>query len=497
MLAVMNTPAADGKAQLQRSARRVMAQRGLLPDFSPAALREVGAMTGAAVESGPAIRDLRALPWASIDNDDSRDLDQLTVSAPAANGAVTVLVAVADVDALVQAGSGLDAHARANTTSVYTAAQIFPMLPERLSTDLTSLGQGQDRLAVITELEVAPDGTVRRSALSRALVRNAAKLAYDAVAAWLDGAAPAPAPLAAVPGLEAQLRTQDQVAQAMKGLRHRHGALTLESTEARAVFDGDTLADLRTDTRNRAKELIENFMIAANGATVQYLEGKRFPSVRRVLRLPERWDRIVELAATLDQRLPAAPSAEALEAFLVARRQADPARFPDLSLSVIKLLGRGEYVLEQPGLPVQGHFGLAVRDYTHATAPNRRFPDVLTQRLVKAALGGRPCPYAIEELSSLASHCTAQEDAATKVERQVRKSAAALLLSSRIGERFDGLVTGAAAKGTWVRVGQPPVEGRVVRGFEGLDVGDRVTVELLATDVERGFIDFARAGKAA
>jgi len=488
----MSSATSDGRMLLQRIARRAMTQRGLLPDFSPAALQEVGAMTGPAGETGPAVRDLDALLWASIDNDDSRDLDQLSVAEPGADGVVRILIAVADVDALVRTGSALDAHARANTTSVYTAAQTFPMLPEKLSTDLTSLGEEQERLAIVIDLAIGPDGEVRRSEVYRARVRNRAKLAYDAVAAWLDGAAPAPARVAAVPGLEAQLRTQDRVAQAMKALRHRQGALSLESTEARAVFDGDVLSDLRPDLKNRAKELIENFMIAANVATAQFLEQRGFPSLRRVLRLPERWDRIAALAAAVGQHLPAEPSAAALEAFLTARRQADPAGFADLSLAVIKLLGRGEYVPELPAQAVQGHFGLAVKDYTHSTAPNRRYPDVVTQRLLKAALAGRPSPYGLDQLTELATHCTGQEDAATKVERQVRKSAAALLLASRVGERFDGIVTGASAKGTWVRVAQPPVEGKVVRGFEGLDVGDRVRVELLDTDVERGFIDFVR-----
>jgi VacB/RNase II family 3'-5' exoribonuclease len=488
----MTLQTTDAKRVLQRIARRAMTQRGLLPDFSPEALREAGAITGAAVEAGAAIRDLRALPWASIDNDDSRDLDQLTVAGPGADGGDQILVAVADVDALVHAGSALDAHARTNTTSVYTAGQVFPMLPEKLSTDLTSLGEGQDRLAIVIELTVGADGVVQRSEVSRALVRNAAKLAYDSVAAWLDGTAPAPQRVAAVAGLEQQLRTQDRVAQAMKANRHLHGALTLESTEARTVFEGDVLTELKPDLKNRAKELIENFMVAANGATAQFLDQRGFPSLRRVLRLPQRWDRIVALAAGLGQRLPPEPSAVALEAFLGERRRADPRSFPDLSLAVIKLLGRGEYVLELPGLPVEGHFGLAVRDYTHSTAPNRRFPDVVTQRLLKAALAGRPTPYPAEELAGLATHCTAQEDAATKVERQVRKSAAALLLAPRLGERFDAIVTGAAAKGTWVRIAHPPVEGRVVRGFEGLDVGDQVRVELLQTDVEHGFIDFGR-----
>jgi VacB/RNase II family 3'-5' exoribonuclease len=468
-----------------------MTERGLLADFSPAAQAETAAITSAASESDPSIRDLRGLPWCSIDNDDSRDLDQLSVAQPSAGDAVKILVAVADVDAVVKAGSAIDGHARTNTTSVYTAAEIFPMLPEKLSTDLSSLGAGQVRLAIVIEMVIASDGTVMQSDIYRALVQNKAKLAYNGVGAWLEGSAPAPAGLVAVPEMDEQLRTQDRVAQAMKGLRHRHGALTLDSLETRAVFVGDVLSDLQPDEKNRAKELIEDFMIAANGVTAKYLEGKGLPALRRVLRSPERWERIVELAAGLGARLPPTPSAQALEAFLTARRTADPERFPDLSLSVIKLLGRGEYVVELPGQQADGHFGLAVKDYTHSTAPNRRFPDLVTHRLLKAALAGRPAPYVNEELDGLARHCTEQEDNATKVERQVQKSAAALLLSSRVGERFDAIVTGASEKGTWARILQPAVEGKVVRGFQGLDVGDRVQVELLDTNVDRGFIDFA------
>ena len=470
-----------------------MAERGLLPDFAPAVVAETEAIRQAATDASPAIRDLRDLLWCSIDNDDSRDLDQLTVTAPGRNGTVTVLVAVADVDALVGKGSAIDDHARANTTSVYTAAEIFPMLPEKLSTDLTSLGQDQPRLAIVVEMAVAPDGTVGGSDVYRALVRNRAKLAYNGVAAWLDGTAPPPPPLAAVPGLDEQVRIQDRVAQAMKTLRHQRGALSLETLQTRAVFDGDLIADLRPDEKNRAKELIEDFMIGANGVTAKYLEAKGLPSVRRVLRVPERWPRLVELAAAQGGRLPAEPDARALQAFLAERQQRDPVGFPDLSLSVIKLLGRGEYVLERPGQTADGHFGLATRDYSHSTAPNRRFPDLITGRLLKAALDGRPSPYRAEELDGLARHCTEQEDNAAKVERQVQKSAAALLLASRIGQRFDAIVTGASSKGTWVRILTPPVEGKLVRGAQGLDVGDHVRVALLATDVERGYIDFGGA----
>jgi exoribonuclease-2 len=470
-----------------------MVRRGLLPDFSPAVLAQTETIDGAATRSAPEIRDLRDLLWASIDNDDSRDLDQLSVAQAAANGTVRILVAVADVDALVNKDSAIDGHASTNTTSVYTAAEIFPMLPEKLSTNLTSLGESQERLAIVIDMTVAADGTVGAGDIYRALVLNRAKLAYNSVAAWLEGTGPAPAGLATVKGLDEQLRVQDRVAQAMQGQRHAHGALRLETMEARPVFEDDVLIDMRPDQRNRAKDLIEDFMIAANGVSARFLESKKYPSLRRVLRTPKRWDRIVELASAQGERLPTAPSAQALDAFLESRRRADPERFPDLSLTVVKLLGSGEYALELPGQNIEGHFGLAVRDYTHSTAPNRRFPDLIAQRLLKAALTGHADPYTNGELTTLAGHCTTQEDNATKVERQVRKSAAAMLLAPRIGAHFDAIVTGASEKGTWVRVSGPTAEGRVVRGFEGLDVGDHVRVELIRTDVALGFIDFARA----
>ena len=482
------------RSDLTSIARQAMIDNGLLPDFSAAVLAETRAIAGPA-DATDSLRDLRSLPWASIDNDDSRDLDQLSVAEPTNDGRTKIFIAVADVDAIVKQGSAIDAHASTNTTSVYTAAETFPMLPPRLSTDLTSLGEGQDRLAIVVEMTVDADGTVSGSDLYRARVRNHAKLAYDGVAAWLDGTAPPPRAIASVAGMDAQLRIQDRVAQAMKALRHRHGALTLETIEPRAVFDGDTLTDLRPDSRNRAKELIEDFMIAANTETVEYLDRSVFPSLRRVLRSPERWQRIVDLARESGEELPSQPSADALQSFLMKRRQADPTRFPDLSLAVVKLLGRGQYVAQRPGRRVEGHFGLAVQDYAHSTAPNRRFPDLITQRLLKAALAQGPVPYGDEELDALADHCTEKEDSATKVERRVRKSAGALLLETRIGERFDAIVTGASPKGTWVRLLRPPVEGKVVRAAAGLDVGDRTRVELVHTDVARGFVDFARVSE--
>lgn len=472
-----------------------MLQRGLLPDFSADVTAETSSIAKAAAASDPSLKDLRGLLWASIDNDDSLDLDQLSVAEQLPDGAAKILVAIADVDAIVRKGSAIDGHAATNTTSVYTAAEIFPMLPERLSTDLTSLADGKERLAIVIEMIVGADGAVGKSDIYPAVVVNRAKLAYNSVAAWLDGNSPAPAPITKEPGLDQNLRLQDRVAQAMKTRRHQNGALTLETIEPRPVFDGDSITDLKADTKNRATELIEDFMIGANGVTARYLEQKGFPALRRVLRSPERWARIVELAKESGGRLPPNPDCRALQEFLEERRQADPAHFPDLSLSVVKLLGRGEYALDVPGQEAEGHFALAVNDYTHSTAPNRRFPDLITQRLLKAAMSGTTTPYRNDELGELARHCTEQEDNATKVERQVRKSAAALLLESRVGERFDGIVTGASDKGTWVRIDHPAAEGRVMRGYKGFDVGDRVSVELIDTDVERGFIDFAGVRK--
>jgi VacB/RNase II family 3'-5' exoribonuclease len=486
------------RALLRRIAQRAMLERGLLPTFSDAVSAELQRIQGPAADddagvSGPAIRDLTTLLWASIDNDDSRDLDQLSVAETLPGGAVTIRVAVADVDALVKDGSPIDVHARHNTTSVYTAATVFPMLPEKLSTDLTSLNPDENRLAMVVEMVVDADGVVQRSDIYRARVRNRAKLAYGSVAAWLDGRGAVPAAIAAVPGLAENLREQGRVAQRLKNLRHLHGALSLETIRAKPLFEGDRLRALAVERKSRATELIEDFMIAANGVTARYLAAKGVPSIRRVVRTPKRWDRIRALAGERGTALPGDPDSVALDTFLVAQREADPEHFADLSLAVIKLLGAGEYVAQQPGATSPGHFGLAVRDYAHSTAPNRRYADLITQRLLKAAIGGRTAPYRYEDLTVLAKHFTEAEDAATKVERQVGKSAAAMLLESRIGERFDALVTGASDKGTWARLLTIPVEGRVVHGFEGMQVGDRLRVQLTSVDVERGFIDFTRA----
>jgi VacB/RNase II family 3'-5' exoribonuclease len=483
---------------LKEIAHRVMLERGLLPDFSPQALAELGRLEGAATAKEEAdrdhyqFRDLRHLLWASIDNDDSRDLDQLTAAESMPGDRVKVLVAVADVDALVKKGSPIDAHARHNTTSIYTAAEIFPMLPEKLSTNLTSLNYSEERIAFVVEMVIDAQGALQDSDICRARVNNHAKLAYNSVAAWLEGRGSMPEAVAAVPGLADNLHLQDLTAQRMKKLRHSHGALSLETIEAKPIFDGDQISSLEFEERNRAKEIIEDFMVAANGVTARFLSARKFPSIRRVVRVPYRWERIVEIAAEHKFELPEMPDSKALESFLVKEKAEDPLRFPDLSLSVIKLMGSGEYIAEPPDGDPPGHFGLAVKDYTHSTAPNRRYPDLLTQRLLKAAIAKKPLPYRMIDLEQLARHCTAAEDAANKVERQVGKSAAALMLESRIGEQFEAIVTGASAKGTWVRLLKLPVEGKLVVGYQGLDVGHRLRVELVDLDVERGYIDFKR-----
>ncbi|MGZ3591231.1 MAG: RNB domain-containing ribonuclease [Thermodesulfobacteriota bacterium] len=488
----MNRNKGQHRDDLKVIARRAMIDHGLLPDFSPEIIAELSSIEKTVGKSNSGIRDLRGLLWASIDNDDSRDLDQISVAEPLSDGKVKIFVAVADVDDTVKKGSAIDSHSWHNTTSVYTAAEIFSMLPEKLSTDLTSLNEGADRLAIVVEMVINQEGMLISSDLYRATVHNHAKLAYNSVAAWLEKEGPMPETIAAVSGLDEQIRIQDRIAQRLRNVRHERGALSLETIEASPIFDGDRLTDLEVERSNRAKELIEDLMVAANGVTANYLAARGLPSIRRVLREPDRWQRICELVSDLGERLPPEPDAVALEKFLAKQKKADPLSFPDLSLSVIKLIGRGEYVADLPGATPPGHFGLAVRDYTHSTAPNRRFPDLVTQRLLKAAMAGQPVPYSDDELKEVANHCTIMENEAKKVERQVSKSAAALLLESRIGEKFDAVVTGASEKGTWVRILELPVEGKLVRGFDGLDVGDRVRVELIRTDVERGFIDFAR-----
>ncbi len=466
-----------------------MLRYGLQPEWPADALAELKRLPTSPDRSA---RDLRNLPWSSIDNDESRDLDQLEVCIE--QSPPRLLVAIADVDALVRRGTALDAHAQTNTTSVYTPARVFPMLPPELSTDRTSLNESEDRAALVVDMTIEDDGTVTRGDVYLALVRNQAKLTYNGVAAWLDGEGPVPEALSSRRDLTAQVRLQDSIASRLRAHRVEQGALDFDRREVKPIVADGVVTELRTEEANRARDVIESFMVAANTATAQFLSSRGYSSIRRVVRSPERWPRIVDLAAQFGATLPSEPDARALESFLKRQRAERPDDFADLSLSVIKLLGRGEYVAESPGGSSDGHFALAVTNYTHSTAPNRRFTDLVTQRLIKAALSRTSTPYPFAELSSLAMHCTKQEDAANKVERLVRKAAAALWISNRIGEEFDGVVTGASAKGTWVRLRRSLIEGRVERGQEGLDVGDRVRVRLLSTDPDQGFIDFARVG---
>ena len=489
----MKPTAIRHRIDLVRIATDAMRERGLEPAFAPAVLQELASITGPGRDTGPHIRDLTGLLWCSLDNDDSLDLDQLSACDVLADGRIKLLVAVADVDAVVKQGSAIDNHAWANTTSVYTSAKVFPMLPERLSTDLTSLNPDQDRLALVSEMVVADDATVVQSTVYRALVRNKAKLAYDAVSAWIDGTGPLPEAARAASGMDEQLRAQDEAAQRLRARRHAQGSLEFETFAPRAVFEGERVVEIRQQVQNRARQLIEELMIATNGCTAQFLASAGKASLRRVVRSPERWQRIVEVAHQYGETLPAEPDSRALEVFLARRHKADPMRFPDLSLVIVKLMGSGEYVVEQAGGEPIGHFGLALRDYTHSTAPNRRFPDLVTLRMVKSQLAGSAPPYTLAELGELAAHCTQQEDAAQKVERRMRKCEAALLLQSHLGQQYDAIVTGRSATDTWVRVFTPPVEGRLSGQGADLDVGNPLRVKLVSTDVERGFIDFVRA----
>jgi ribonuclease R len=444
----------------------------------------------------PAIRDLRELLWSSIDNVSSRDLDQIEVAEELAAGAIRIRVGIADVDRLVTKGSPIDVRARANGTSVYTGVAVYPMLPEALSTGLTSLNEGAERVVMVVECVVSTDGTIDSHDVYRARAVNRAKLAYETLGPWLEGRGPIPPTVATTAGLEDQLWLQDRAASHLKAMRERAGALEFDTVEATTVTKDGKVEAITVTRKNRARDLIEDFMVAANVAIAQYLAEQQRSAIRRVVRVPKRWSRIVAIAAQYGSTLPAEPDARALSAFLGTRRAADPLRFPDLSLSIVKLLGPGEYTLDLPGPgDDEGHFGLAAHDYSHATAPNRRYADLVTQRLVKAAIAGTPAPYTNDELAAIARQCTERENAANRVERVTRKAAAALLLAPRIGATFNAIVTGVNADGTYVRLLSPPAEGRVMRGEAGMDVGERVRVRLLSTDPVRGYIDFEGVGR--
>jgi exoribonuclease-2 len=479
----------QNRLDLDEMARFLMREKYLQPDFSDEELQQAGAMSET-VESDTSARDLRALDWLSIDNDDSRDLDQISVAEDLGEGRVRVLVAIADVDARVSKESPIDLRARFNTTTIYTVAQTFPMLPERLCYELTSLGEGRDRAAVVVAFEVTAEGALEKPEIFRAVVRNRAKLTYNGVTAWLEGKS-APETITGRPEMQAQLRLQDAVAQRLRVHREERGALDLETVDARPILRNGSIVDLKDEPQNRAQELIEDLMIAVNGVTAQFLEQQGIPTLRRIVREPLHWRGIVRVAAGFDHNLPSEPDSRALSAFLRERRQADPLRFPDLSLLIIKLMGPGEYVLHRPGATAAGHFGLAVQDYSHSTAPNRRYPDMVTQRLLKATLEGTLSPYPEAELAELAEHCTFKEDMADRVERRIRRTAAAMMLTRSVGDWFKGIVTAVTPKGVYVRILRPPVEGMIGARKRKIEVGDRVTVRLTEVDIDRGYLSFA------
>lgn len=482
---------------LVAAAHAVMLEHGFQPDFPQGTDQQLAAIQAhSEMPAAPGAQDLRSLLWSSIDNDTSKDLDQIEWAEQLPDGRIRILVGVADVDARVAAGTVIDGHARSETTSVYTGVKVFPMLPTELSEGITSLNENEDRVAVVIEFSVDKAGNASDGKVYRALVRNRAQLAYNGVGAWLEGRGPAPAKVAANTDLATQLKLQDSAAQRMVGSRFQHGALDLETIETRPVMLADQAVEITSLEKNRATSLIEEFMVAANGVIAKTFEDVGMASIRRIVRTPKRWDRIVELARGLGMVLPAEPDSKALNDFLVAQKQKDPDHFPDLSLAVVKLMGPGEYVLVKPNEASPGHFGLAVQDYTHSTAPNRRFPDVVTQRLIKAWLTKAPQPYSEGDLNAIAQRCTLMEDNARKVERDMQKRIAAVVLHPRIGQSFAAIVTGVNNYGTFVRTLNPHVDGMLINAGKpgakkGLDVGDRVTVKLVSTDPERGFIDFA------
>jgi VacB/RNase II family 3'-5' exoribonuclease len=487
----MNDPRSS--INLQAIARQVMQAQGFQPDFPPETQNQLADIKSHPPQLTPSdkVRDLRNLLWSSIDNDTSKDLDQIEVAERLPNGDVKVMIGIADVDGFVAKDTPIDQHAERETTSVYTGVSIFPMLPNELSTGASSLLENSDRPAVVTEFVVNTGGELGSSNVYRAIVRNKAQLTYNAVGAWLEGTAAAPQKVAASSELQAQLKLQDNVAQALRKLRFEHGALNLDTNEALPVVLNDQVVDVLNQGKNRATEVIEDFMIAANGVVARLLE--KVSSLRRIVKTPDHWDGIVRLAAAQGENLPAQPDSKALNNFLLKRKAADPDHFADLSLAVIKLIGPGEYVLERPGDPEQGHFGLAVQDYTHSTAPNRRFADVVTQRLIKALLDGKPGPYSDNDLAAIATNCTEKGDAARKVEREMSKRLAAIAMSHRVGETFDAIITGVTPKGTFIRVMQPHIEGLLAQGAQGLNVGDKLRAKLVRTDVQHGFIDFVKA----
>ena len=478
---------------LRAIADRAMEKYGFNPSFPKKVLREVRDL----LEWSPNgektdVVDLRNILWVSIDNHDTMDIDQIQFCKEEADNEIHVKVAIADVDLLVKKGSPIDRHAVKHGTSIYTGVVTYPMLPVRLSEDITSLHPNHVRMAVVIEYTVLQDGSTRPGNIYPAIVQNQAKLVYEVVGEWLEERNAFPYDSLKIPELADQLLLQHEAAERMKEQRAKQGFLDLLTIEASPVMDGGNVTGLVVQKESPAHSLIEEFMIAANRTLVNHLKDASYPMVQRIVRTPRNWDGIIEEAASRHMKLPKDPDAQALAGFLLSQKKADPESFPDLSLTIVKLMGPGEYVGIAPGEDSVGHFALAVTDYTHGTAPNRRYVDIIIQRLIKAVVATQPSPYGIDELVMLADHLSATEKAAKKVERFMIKAAAAVLLRDRIGEEFRAIVTGAADKGTYARIIDPPVEGRIVRNEKGLKVGNKILVRLLNTDPEQGFIDLER-----
>jgi VacB/RNase II family 3'-5' exoribonuclease len=475
---------------LSARAHRAMHEAGFRPEFGGAVMQEVAELSNRQTENDAT--DLTHLNWSSIDNEESRDLDQLEYAEKKGNDNIRLMVAISSVIDHVRKDGPIYLHAAYNTTSVYTGVETFHMLPEALSTDRTSLLEGQTRLAMVVDLEVTPNGDLINPQVYRARVQNHARLTYEEAGEFMQGNSHASEIISTCPWLREQLSLQMAASHRLISLRKKEGALTFSSFEPRLVKRNGKIVDLKLYPHTVARELIESFMVAVNISTATYLKSKNWPIIERVVTAPRRWGRIREVVREYGVELPLEPEQKALSSFLAKQRAKDEVKFQTLSLAIVKLLGPGEYVVEYTHGPQQGHFGLAVDDYSHSTAPNRRFADLVLQKLLRACSAGQPMPYSDDELQQIAARCTERETAARKVERLMRKVCAATLIRARVGQEFSGMITGASRKGTYARLFDFPAEGKVVRGERGVDVGDRVRLRLLNADPETGFIDLER-----
>ncbi|UUX93834.1 RNB domain-containing ribonuclease [Methanoplanus endosymbiosus] len=479
------------RPDLKAIARDAMKSYGFAPRFPDQVIRESENISGRIFpDNVTEAADLRHLLWSSIDNFDSKDLDQIEFCEEKDGGIINVKVAIADVDCYVPKDSATDRYAAYNTTAVYTGVETFFMIPFKLCGNISSLLPGKDCQAVVAEYDILPDGDIEHVGVYRAVVSNKAKLIYEEVGNWIEKKGSIPDDVGSIPGLKDQILLQHKASLRLRKFRMQNGALDLETAEARPVMRGNDVSDIISMKQNEAHRIIEEFMVAANRTFAGFLMDAGVPMTHRVVKIPEKWDLICEVVAGYGVTLPDSPDSKALTEFLAGQRVSDPKTFPDLSLTIVKLLGHGEYVPYNPGDAPVGHFALAVPDYTHSTAPNRRYNDLIIQRIVKSVLDGKKVPYTPGELERLSVRMTDRDKASQKVERFMLKSAAAVLLSKSIGKVFDAIVTGASGRGTYVRIYDPPVEGRVMEGYEGLYVGRKVKVSLLMTDAYRGYIDF-------